>query len=615
MKAAISIIASALVFSLLPGLAQQEDAKTNAYRASVSQTTLQANTARMKEDLAAIIRDYERYEIAAMEVAKLKESVASLDGMAARDMPEVVKLLLEASRAPDGARVRDSVGKADGEQKQIQTRLRALADQLASYSDQAAMQKRVEDLAVRQAAALRTNRGLAKDLADLGLNAEQLKKEVAALPADLPEPPRRDEEARRAFELNRKKQRLVAEMARVATEQAALEKEAGLVEVALAKVADDPLAPSGTHFKQALETARSNKLDEHARSAAQAGDPAASIPSQEAVSGTLRSIIAALDGARSDEERLRDLASQLSDLSVKEDGLANRTPKVWGEQKTRSMRDQFAIGDRLEVLQDRMKSLNAENSSKAASASTRAGELGEALKNEDFHDNVPLVSSTADGQKQLASEMAAMSEALESQANQLAANANGSSQQAQEPQLSPEAAAIQAAMKQLVDARINVELARRLNREKLESKARTDQARENLASGSEEARKAGEAVGQEVHQALKEAGQFSQLAANGDKVEHNLYHTNEKINEALAGLQEAAIKLAAQQQQQQGQGGESPFAAATQAGGPIFSNLAEASDAQRDALSLLKQEKTAPEYETMVNQYIKNLAEEPEADR
>ena len=301
---------------------------------------------------------------------------------------------------------------------------------------------------------------------------------------------------------------------------------------------------------------------------------------------------------------------------MKENGLANRTPGIWGEQKNRSMHDQFSIGDRLEVLQDRMKSLNAENSAKTASASSRAGELGEALKDENFHDNVPLVSSTADGQKQLAKDLTAMSEALQAQANQLAANASGSGQQAQEPQLSPEAAAIQEAMKQLVDARINVELARRQNREKLDSKSRIEQARKNLASGTEEAKKAGEAVGQEVHQALAEADQFSQLAASGDKVEHYLYHTNEKINVALAGLQEAAIKLAAQeQQQQQGQGGESPFAAATKAGGPIFSNLAEASDAQRDALSLLKQEKTAPEYETMVNQYIKNLAEEPEADR
>ncbi|MEK7953578.1 hypothetical protein [Luteolibacter soli] len=605
----ISFIASVTIL-LLPVLAQQEDERTGAYRASVSQTTLQTNTARMKEDLAAIIHDYERYGIAAVEVAKLKESVASLDGISGHDMPELVQLLLDASRSSEGTGFRDNLEKADGGQKQIQTRLRALADQLSLYSDQAAMQKRVEDLAVRQAAALRVNRGIAKELAGLGLTAEQLKKEVAALPADLPGPQRGDEEGKRVFELNRKKQRLTTEMARVAAEQAALEKETGLVTTALAKVAEDPMAPAATHFKQAFETARSNKLEEQARSAVQAGDSISAIPAQEGVSGTLRSIIAALDGARSNEERLRDLASQLSDLSVKEDGLANRTPKVWGEQKNRSMRDQFAIGDRLEVLQDRIKSLDSGNGAKTAEASTRAGELGEALKHEDFHDNVPLVSSTADGQKQLAKDMSAMSEALEAQANQLAANANGSAQPAQEPQLSPEAAAIQAAMKQLVDARINVELARRQNAEKLDSKSRVEQSRQNLASGTEEAKKAGAAVGQEVHQALADADQFSKLAATGDKVEHNLYHTNEKINEALAGLQEAAIKLAAQQQQQQGQGGESPFAAAIQAGGPVFSNLTEASDAQRDALSLLKQEKTAPEYETMVNQYIKNLAEE-----
>jgi hypothetical protein len=80
-------------------------------------------------------------------------------------------------------------------------------------------------------------------------------------------------------------------------------------------------------------------------------------------------------------------------------------------------------------------------------------------------------------------------------------------------------------------------------------------------------------------------------------------------------LQDAANELAAQQAGEGTDGqGEGIKSTPSPKGGPVYSNLAAASDAQRDALTLLKQEKTAPDFIPMVNQYIKNLAEEQSAE-
>ena len=603
----------------LPATAQQSAENTTAYRASVSQNELQGATARTKEDLAAIAREYQRYAIATIEVAKLNESITTLDQLSARDMPGVVHLLLDASHATDAATARGNLTQANGDQKAIQTRLRALADQLALYTDQAAMQKRIEDLAVRQAANLRATRDLTKLLAQLDLTQQQLAQEVAAAPANPPRPDRNNREAMRAQELATRKQNLLGDFTRRKLEQVAMEQETRLALDALARVAADPMAPAATHFTQALEVATMAKLTEHSRqaSSAMAGDiPRASVE-QQAVLTTLQEMIASLDGAKSDEERLRDLATQLADLALNEDGLAARTPRLWGDQKTRATQDQLAVADRLEVLQDRIRTLNAETASHAAAAATKAGDLGEQLKPEHFTDDIPLVAKTADSQKTLAQDLSAMSKTLEQQANELAAkNAPKAGPPSQPAPLSPEAAAIQAAMQQLVDARINVELAGRQDDAHTDFQPRLAQGRENLAEATKQALAAGPSVGENVHKALAEADRLAQLAADGKVVGHNLYHTRANINDALAGLQEAAAQLAAKEARGQGDKmGESVTHSGSQGGGPIYSALSNASDAQRDALSLLKQEKTAPEFESMVNQYIKSLAEEPDGDR
>lgn len=595
----------------LPLPAQQPGLNTTAYRASVSQDQLQHSTARMKADLVGLIRDYERYDITAMEIAKLKESVASLDQLTARDMPGVVRQLLAASHAADAATARKNLSTATGAQKEIQTRLRSLADQLALYSDQAAMLQRIGELAVRQAANLRATRYLTKQLAALGSSPAQLEQEPSA---NAPRPDRGDREAIRMLEL---KQRLRADSHRRKTEQAALEQEIRLAVAALAKVAADPMATAATHFTQALQAATAGKLDEHSRQATVAMNddlPRATAEQQE-IFGTLQTMIASLDAAKSDEERLRDLATQLGDLALKEDGLAGHTPRMWGEEKTRATQDQLSVADSLEVLQHRIKPLNSETAAAATQSATRAGEIGERLRPESFRDDIPLVAKTADEQRALANDLTAMRMTLEQQADQLAALASATSGRPPDPMaMSPEAAAIQAAMQQLVDARIQVELAGRQNDNRLDFQPRLAQGRQNLAAGSQQAREAGAIVPEQVHQHLAEADRLAQLAADGKLVDHHLYHTRANIIEALAGLQDAANLLAAQEAKQGAGQGESVTHSASPGGGPVYSALGAASEAQRDALSLLKQEKTAPEYESMVNQYIMNLATEPDSD-
>ncbi|MEI7909266.1 MAG: hypothetical protein WCK77_06485 [Verrucomicrobiota bacterium] len=614
----ITLLIAVVVALCLPARAQQSEANTTAYRASVSQTQLQSATDQMKNDLAAIMRDYEHYEIAAVEIAKLKESVGSLDTITARNMPDVVRLLLVASHSGEAALVHGNIAQASGQQKLIQTRLRTLADQLALYSNQAAMQKRIEELAVRQSANLRATRELTKDLTELGITPAQLASDVAAMPAKLPRPERDDLEGIKALRLAEKKQNLMREHSRRQMEQSTLVKETGLAVEALAKVVEDPLAADVTHFKQALEVAKAGKIDEHSRAAATAMDRdyARSAAEQESVFNTLQTVIASLDAAKSDEERLRDIANQLGDLSLKEDGLANLTPNMWGEQKNRATRDQLGIADRMDVLQNRIKSLDAESSTKAAESTTQAAEIGDTLRPENFRDNIPLVARTVDSQNSLARDLSAMSRTLQQKAEKIAAAAAAQSgADPQEPKLSPEAAAIQDAMRQLVDARINVDLAGRMNDTKGDFKPRVGQAQQNMSAGSEQAKAAGPIVGEDVHAAIAEAQRLADLAANGTQVGHNLYHTRANINKALAGLQEAAMQLAAQQAQAAdgpGEGGGNTSTALR--GGPIYSNLADASDAQRDALLLLKQEKTAPEFAPLVNQYIKNLATETDAN-
>lgn len=615
----ISCLILVLAAIRLPALAQQSEANTTAYRASVSQTQLKSATDQMKNDLAAIMHDYERYEIAAVEIVKLKEAVGSLDTMTARDMPDVVRLLQEASRAGEAALVHGNLSKASGEQKEIQTRLRTLADQLALYSNQAAMQKRIEELAVRQSANLRATRELSKSLTELGLTPAQLASEVAAMPAERLRPERNDPEGIKAMRLAEKKQDLQREHTRRQSEQATLEKETNLALAALAKVAEDPLAADATHFKQALEVAKEGKIDEHSRSAATAmeRDPASSAAEQENVFNTLQTVIASLDAAKSDEERLREIANQLGDLSLKEDSLANLTPNARGDQKNRATQDQLAIADRMEILQNRMKSLDADTAAKAAEAAKQAGEIGDSMRSEDFREDIPLVAKTVDSQNALARDLTAMSQTLQQKAEQMAAAsaAAQSGAESEEPQLSPEAAAIQDAMNQLVDARINIDLAGRLNDTKGDFKPRVGQGKQNMSTASEKAAAAGPIVGEDVPAAITEAQRLADLASNGTQVGHNLYHTRGNINKALAGLQEAAMALAAQEAQEAGESGEGGGnASTTLKGGPLYSNLAEASDAQRDALELLKQEKTAPEFAPLVNQYIKNLATETDAE-
>jgi hypothetical protein len=61
--------------------------------------------------------------------------------------------------------------------------------------------------------------------------------------------------------------------------------------------------------------------------------------------------------------------------------------------------------------------------------------------------------------------------------------------------------------------------------------------------------------------------------------------------------------------------GEGTSLSGTSPAGPALNRVSaegKASDARREALTILGREKAAPEYEERVNQYLKNLAENPD---
>jgi hypothetical protein len=120
-----------------------------------------------------------------------------------------------------------------------------------------------------------------------------------------------------------------------------------------------------------------------------------------------------------------------------------------------------------------------------------------------------------------------------------------------------------------------------------------------------------------VDQFFKDAQGHAALAAEGKQAEHNLYHTNANVDKALAALQEAANQLATADQGDEPGSGEGTGKGSGGKGegsgppaGKLFIAGSVSGEAQREALSLLKQDKAAPEYEPMVNQYIKNLADD-----
>jgi len=586
------LIIAAAFFLQMPAHASEPVASatnTAAYQSGVAQEQLRLASLRLKQEMAALADEYRGYHAAAPEIAKLQSAIKSLDQVSALDMAHVVRTLMAASHNDNPTTVRDNLLTANTSQKSIQATLRNLADKLAQQADAATLQKRLEELAIRQSENLQATRRLAAQAASPNKPSEKAQLDV------------------------------IHDLAMRNTEQHTLEKEIGSAMATLRKFAKAGDPASGKPLMASLATAESGKLEQQAKDASTSLEqaPAESSKHQQQVLDNLKTMASQLAEARTTEEQTRELADAIAELSQNEQSLADKSPKLDHRNQAQAQQGQQNVASRLDVLKDRVAKLSAKTAPETDHAIERSQNIADKLANPNFIRDPNNLALTADSQKDLAKQLAKISNALQQQADALAAA--DAPQPEPQPEMSAEEKAIQEAMAALLEAKANNALAGRQNDQKQDYQERLAMTREEMATAAQQVAQAGAEVAKNVDQSLKDAENHASLAADKQAPGHHLYHVNVNIDKALATLQEAANQLATadskDQQPKDGQGLGVGTAGSGTGSGPGHGKGAYAggratSDAQRDALSLLKQEKSAPEYLPMVNQYITNLANE-----
>lgn len=621
MKRIVPTALGLLAFSSIPALAEDKpaDAKTNAYRDSLSQEQLRSDTTRVKGELDALMEEYGTYRAAAPEMERLKEVVGGLDQLQDREMREVVQMLREASRLDNADGAKNKISQAAAGQKNIQVRLRELADRLAQQKAQAAMRQRLEDLALRQAANLRET----QRAADSGSTPKEMKWDV----------------------------REAAEAAK--TEQKALTAEIALVEQSLKYLSDNEDPTQAKAFAEAAEKANEAKLAEHAQEANQRMEEnfQQAAESERKVLEGLKDALAALDAARPKEERDRELGEKLDNLAQKQKQLTDATTDAWSNKQEDIRKEQGRISDEAELAQEMLEKLNNDAAAKVADARQTSENVVKDLNERGLLDRSDAVARTTDGQNSVAEKLAEAGEMLKKEAAELAKNNPSSQGQAdggQEPVSAEEAqqaAEAEAAMEKmrdigekLQDAGQQLEMANRQlsqNGDKNDAGQRMDRAGEKLKQAAEEAKAMADSlpknVGEHIAKAIEQNAESRKGVGQGsaddqERARWKLDEAEREVDRALADLQSATSQMA-QKQQQAKQNGQK--LAGKQRSSPNDKNPAppsadEKSDTneadgmlatggardsgQREALSLLKQEKAPPQYEDEVKQYIQNLA-------
>ncbi|MEA3208662.1 MAG: hypothetical protein QOE70_1719 [Chthoniobacter sp.] len=595
----------------------EPNVKTTAYQTSVAQEQLRGNARRLKEEMLGLLGEFSEYRSAGPELARLKETLEQLDSASQAEMLAVVKTLREASRTENADNARGKILEASGEQKNIQALLRKLADRLILQKDAAAMEQRVKTLALRQVANLRA----VKELAASGAKPEKVPQEL-------------------------RNQQAVAN-----SEQEALQNEVKMAMETLRKLAQNPEAAKNEAFKEALAAAEKQGLEEQAKQAAEksATDFAEAAQAAKALSEGLKNTLQALQKNQSAAEQAQNLAQELKELAQREDRMAKTSARAWGGEREAIRNEQQQISAKLEVAQKAVEKLNAAAGAQTAQAQEKSEQLADSLKRGNKLDKLEAIAKTSDAQRDLAEQLGKASEMLQKQADALAANSPEGSENA--PQSAAEAA-IGEAVKQVMDAKSQLGLAQRQLRggDDAGGQQRLGDAQQALQKAQEKAAEAGEAVNQSVGKDLQQAqantAKGEKGIGQGSKEEQersrwSLDRARENASAALDGLKLAANQLAAQaaaeaagktagnqpgKERQDGKGGKDgkgPGKAATSRGdqggsnargttgseATDFSAVARLRSGQREALSLLETEKAPSEYEAMVKQYLRNLAE------
>ena len=566
---------------------------TTAYQNAVAQEELRLASQRLKQEMSTLADEYRGYHAAAPEVAKLQSVIDSLDHVSNLEMAQVVKALMTASHNDDPTSIRNDLVRVNASQKAIQATLRSLADKLSQQADAATLQKRLEELAVRQSANLHATRNLAASPPISNISSEKARMLTNE-------------------ELSMRK-----------TEQNTLGNEIGSAMETLRKSATTADPTAAKPLAATLATAEAGKLEQHAKDASNSLEqaPGESSKHQQQVLDNLKQMANQLAESRNAEEQARELADAISELSQKEQSLAAKTPKLDQRNQKQAQQGQQDVASRLDVLSQRVANLNSQAAPETNHALEQAQHLAHQLADPNFVSDANHLVLTSDTQKGLAAQLAKISNTLQQQADALAAASHPS--QLTETSISPEEQAIQDAMAELLNAKADNALAGRQNDQKQDYQQRLAKSREEIAAANQKVAQAGLEVAKNVQQALHDAEGHAALAADKKEPGHNLYHVNVNIDKALATLQEAANQLATAETKDQipqdAQGAGMGITGSGSGSGPghgkgAYSGGRATSDALREALSLLKQEKVAPEYQLMVNQYMTNLADDTPPD-
>jgi len=610
------LVASAFA-AITPGFAQENkeaSAKTTAYQTSVSQEQLRATTRRLKGEMIGLLDEFGQYQAAGGELTKLKTALGELDTVTEQDMAAVVRILREASRMEKVDDTKAKLVEASGEQKEIQSMLRAIADRLILQKDEASIQQRLENLALRQMANLRDT----KAMAESGSKPDKVKSEQ-----------------QKTQQVNK-------------AEQEALKEEIRLAMDTLENLAKKSDSPAKEAFEKALKTGQENMIRTQADQSSEQlkTDFNEAAKSQEELLKNLQKMAEGLNSRKTAEEQSRELASKMDELARKQEQLAKAVTKAWGDQQKQEVRkEQEKISDQLEMAKEALAKLNPEAAKQAEQAQQQSNDVAKQMQDRKEMEKVDAVAKASDAQNAVADKLDAVSEMLEKQADALAGNEGQQNQGEQETsQMDQQQAAISDAVSQVMDAKSQMALAKKQlqSGDQQDARQRLDRAQQKIDSAKQEISKAGEAVSKSVGEELSKADENIGKAEQGigvgskqdqEKSRWNLDRAEDNAARALAGLQQAANQLAAQQASQQSkqqqasqQPGQQPpgqpQSSKSDTSGPAsgqmgkdknegtdISAVSKAKGGQREALSLLQQEKAPTEYEAMVQQYIRNLAE------
>lgn len=597
----IAITLPVVLFSVsLVSAATTTSPQTSAYQDSFAQDQLRGQAKRVKEEMLQMLEEFRQDPAAAAEVAQAQAALDQLGTLSDKDMLAVVQTLRDASHLNDAQSAKNKLLSASSGQKNIQSLLRSLADKLTLHKDESSMQQRLRDLVLRQVA----NQRLAKDFAAAG-----------GVPFDL---------------------RATGDIS--IAEQNALKTEVDQAMETLQKLASNTTDSTSQTFAAVLMSGQNLKISDQAAAAASnmtAKNFANAIPAQGQVIESLQAMIAALNSTKSQEEQVRAMLNKVNELAAGEKQEADSTVKAFVDNQAYLKDKQLKLTDQMTAIQKEIARLNAQAGTQANAARGKMDSVDQMFKDRVFIDKIENKTQAVQAQTEATDQLKTLAKMLEKQADDMA-KASGNNM-ANPSAMTAQQSALADAISQILDAKTKMAMAKNIAWFKGDAAAAQAQmkgAADALADAqakAAQAAQAGQGVPKDVGDSLKSAqsnlaGSQNKLAPGGNRESgfSDLDQAQRDADKALAGLRTASDKAFGQSAWGKGEGlgmesGSNGPGGGGQIGGTAlsrgqrqltnFSAVAEMSPKDRAALSLLQREKCPPEYSTMVQQYLKNLAD------